>query len=96
MTTNNRNFGKQAGDPRSRADHRLVLCSQAVLIKSVCGGDLPAADIRLIFVLPLIRSRLALTCAIQPIAPTIVAGTVIAAIKAHRHRAVVWLAVLLP
>ncbi len=34
-TTNKRNFGKQAGDLRDCADHRLVLLQRA-LIKSNC------------------------------------------------------------
>ena len=36
MTTNKRNFGKQAGDLRDCADRRLVLCSQKAPIKSNC------------------------------------------------------------
>lgn len=93
-TTNKRNFGKQAGDLRDCADHRLALLQRA-LIKSNCGGVLSAAVITIIFPLLRICSHLALTCAVQSVAPTIVADAMVTAVEAHCLRAVVRLAVLL-
>lgn len=83
---------------RPCGDARVLLCQngKAALIKNICGGVLPAAVIAIIFPLLHICRRLALTHAVQPIALAIVASTMVAAIKAHRLRAVVRPAVFLP
>lgn len=83
---------------RPCGDARVLLCQngKAALIKNNCGGVLPAAVIAIIFPLLHICRRLAPACTVQPIALAIIAGAMVTAVEAHRLRAVVRLAVLLP